>query len=61
MSQQELDNADVHAALQHVRGEAMSERVRPEFIMKAALVSRLVESQSCGRVGQMGDGSATGE
>ena len=61
MSEKELDDADVHAALQHVRGEAMPERVRPEFVVKAALASRLVESQSCGRVGQVGHGSATGE
>ena len=45
MSEQDLDNADVHASLQHVRGEAVPERVRPELVMKAALVSRLVESQ----------------
>ena len=61
MSEKELDDADVHAALQHVRGEAMPERVRPEFVVKAALASRLVESRSCGRVGQVGHGSATGE
>jgi len=27
MSEQELDDADVHAALQHVRGEAMPQRI----------------------------------
>ena len=61
MSEQDLNNANVHALLEHVRGEAVPERVRPEFIMKAALVSRLVESPSCGRVGQVSDDSATRE
>ena len=60
MSQQDLDDADVHAPLQHVRGEAVAERVRPEFVRKAARVSRLVEGvERC--VGQVGDDSATRE
>ena len=61
MSQQNLNDADVDASLQHMRGEAVAERVRPEVIVEAALASCLVESGSCGRVGKMGDDSPTGE
>ena len=61
MPQQDLDDADVHAPLEQVRGKAVAERVRPELVRKAARVSRLVEGKSCGRVGQMSDDSATGE
>jgi len=61
MSEQDLDNTDVHAPLEQVRGEAVAERVRPEFVVEAALASRFVESGACGRIGQVGDDSVTGE
>ena len=35
MPQQELNDADVHAPLEHVRGEAVPQRVRPEFLVEA--------------------------
>ena len=41
MPEQDLDDADVHAALEHVRGEAVTQRVRPEIGVKAAGVARL--------------------
>jgi len=61
MSQQDLDNADVHASLEHVRGKAVAERVWPEFVIQAALASCFMESKSRCRVGQVGKGSVTGE
>jgi hypothetical protein len=61
MSQQHLDDSNVHASLQHVRGEAVPERVRPEVIVEAAFASGLVESISCGGVGKVGDDSPTRE
>jgi hypothetical protein len=60
MSQQNLDDANVHALLEHVRGEAVTKRVRPEAIIEAALASRFGESGSCGGVGKRGDDSPTG-
>ena len=43
MPEQDLNHADVHALFEQVRGEAVPERVRPELVIEAALVSRLVE------------------
>ncbi len=61
MSQQNLDDANVHASLQQVRGEAMPKRVRPEAMIKAALASGLDERLACGAVAQRGDERLTGE
>jgi hypothetical protein len=61
MSQQDLDNADVHATLEHVRGEAVPERVRPKPLVEAALVPRLDESGPRGGVGQVGNQTPTGK
>src|SRR5208282_3414069 len=35
MAEQDLDDPDVHAPLEHVRGEAVTQRVRPEIGVKA--------------------------
>ncbi len=61
MPQQELDDADVYASLEHVRGETVAERVWPEPFVEAALASRLVECGPCGGVGQVRDDSTTGK
>ncbi len=61
MSQQHLDDSNVHASLEHVRGEAVAERVRPEAIVEAALASCFIESTPRGRIGKVGDDSPTGE
>jgi len=61
MSQQNLDDANVHASLQQVRGEAVPQRVRPEAMIKAALVSGFDESISCGGLGQRSDDLLTGK
>jgi hypothetical protein len=61
MSEQNLDDTDVHASLEHMRGEAVTERVRPEVVVEMALVSRLVESIPRGGVRKVGDDAATGE
>ena len=61
MSEQDLNDADVHALREHVRGETVSKRVRPEPIVEAALVSRLVERESCGSVGHVRDDATTGK
>ena len=36
MPEQDLDDADVHTPLEHVRGKAVTQRVRPEIGVKAA-------------------------
>jgi hypothetical protein len=61
MSKQHLDNADVHAPLEQVRGKAMPERVRSKLAVEAALASRFVESGAYGRIGHVAGESATGE
>ena len=61
MSEQDLNDADVHAALEHVRGEAVSKRVRPKSFVEAALVSRFVECGSRGGVRHVCDDATAGE
>lgn len=61
MPQQELDDADVYALLQHVRGEAVAERVWAKLVIEAALASRPVESGPCRGVGQVRDDATAGE
>ncbi len=46
---------------QHVGGEAVAERVRPETGVEAALVSRLDERGPRGGVGQVGHQTPTGK
>src|SRR3954452_24058624 len=61
MPEQDLDDADVHAPLEHVRGEAVTQRVGPEIGVEAAGVSRLDERGPCGGIGQMGRQSPAGK
>ena len=61
MSQQNLDDADVHASLQQVRGEAVPKRVRTETMIEAALASGFDESRSCGAVTKRRDDRLTGK
>ncbi len=61
MPEQDLDDADIHAPLEHVRGEAVAQRVRPEIGIKAAGVPCLDECGPGGRVGQVGRQSPAGK
>lgn len=61
MSQQNLDEANVHTSLQHVRGEAVPQRVRHEAFVETALASSLVESGPCGGIGKVSDDPPTGK
>ena len=61
MSQQNLDDAYVHAVFQQVRGKAVSERVRPESMIEAALASCFDESIPRGGVGKRSDNPLTGK
>lgn len=61
MSKQDLNQADIHALLKHVRGKTVAQRVRPEIRIEAALASRLRESSSCGFIAQWGHESTTGK
>ena len=61
MSQQNLDDADVHASLKQVCGEAMAKRVRAELTIEPALASRFNKSIARGRIRQRSDNSLTGE
>ena len=61
MAEQDLDDPDVHAPLEHVRGEAVTQRVRPEIGVEAAGVARLDERGPCGRIGQVGRQPPTGK
>src|SRR5271155_4680705 len=54
MSEQELDHADVDAPLEQMRGETVTQRVRPERRIKAAGGPRLLERGPRGGIGQMG-------
>ena len=61
MAEQDLDDPDVHAPLEHVRGEAVTQQVRPEIGVEAAGVVRLDERGPCGRIGQVGRQPPTGK
>ena len=61
MSQQNLDEANVHAPLEHVGGEAVAERMRPELGVKAALAAGLVEGGAGGGIGQVRQQTPTGK
>src|SRR5215469_17964546 len=54
MPEQELDDADIDAAREHVRGEAVAQRVGPEIEVEAASVTCLPESGPCGGIRQVG-------
>ena len=61
MPEQDLDDADVHSPLEHVRGKAVTQRVRPEIGVETAGVARLNERGACGRIGQVGQWSPAGK
>src|SRR6516225_1983567 len=61
MPEQDLDDANVHAALEHVRGEAVAQRVRSEVGAKTAGIACLDERGACGRIRQMGHRSPAGK
>jgi len=61
MPEQDLDDPDVHAALEHVGGEAVTQRVGPEIGVEAAGIPGLGEGGPCGRVGQVGRQSPAGK
>ena len=61
VSEQDLDDADIHATLEHVRGEAVTQRVRSEIRAEATGVARLDERGPCGRIGEMGRRSPAGK
>ena len=61
MPEQDLDDADIHAPLEHVRGEAVTQRVRSEIGVEAAGVARLDERGPCGRIGEVGRQSPAGK
>src|SRR4051794_21271952 len=61
MPEQDLDDADVHAPLEHVGGEAVTQRVRPEIGVEPAGVPRLDERGPCGGIGQVGRPSPAGK
>src|SRR5271156_2333504 len=60
-TQKDLDDPDVHAALEHVRGEAMTQRVRSEIGVEATGVARLDERGPRGRIGEVGRRSPAGK
>jgi len=61
VSEQDLDDADIHAPLEHVRGEAVPERVRSEIRVEATGVARLDKRGPCGRIGEVGRRSPAGK
>ena len=61
MSEQDLDDADVDAALEQVRGEAVAERVRPKMGIKATLIPRREEGGTCRGIGQVGQQTPAGK
>jgi len=61
MPEQDLDDADVHTPLEHVRGKAVAKRVGSESGVEAALVPRLDERGPCGCVGQVSRQTPTGK
>src|SRR5271156_6950463 len=54
VSEQDLDDADIHATLEHVSGEAVTQRVRSEIRAEATGVARLDERGPSGCIGEMG-------
>ena len=61
MSQQNLDDANVHASLKQVCGEAMAKRVGSKSMIEAALASRFDESVSRAGVGKRSGDPLAGE
>src|SRR5215471_9660133 len=61
MSEQDLDDADVDAALEQVRGEAVAERVRSKLAIKTALIACLEEGGTGRGLGQVGQQTPAGK
>ena len=61
VSEQDLDDADIDAALEHVRGKAVTQRVRSEIGAEATGVTRLGECGPRGCIGEMGRRSPAGK
>ncbi len=61
MPERDLDDADVFASLEHVCGEAVTQRIRPEIGIRTAGVACLDERGTSGRIGQVGQWSPTGK
>jgi len=50
MPEQDLNDPDVHASFEQVRGEAVAQRVRPKTVIEAALASRPNEGATRGLI-----------
>jgi hypothetical protein len=61
VSEQDLDDADIDAPLEHVRGKAVTQRVRSEIRAEATGVTRLGECGPRGCIGEMGRRSPAGK
>ena len=61
VSEQDLDDADIDAPLEHVRGKAVTQRVRSEIRVEATGVTRLDECGPRGCIGEMGRRSPAGK
>jgi len=61
VSEQDLDDADIHAPLEHVSGKAVTERVRSEIRVEATGVACLDERGPRGCIGQVGRRSPAGK
>jgi len=61
MPEQDLDDPDVHAPLEHVRGEAVTQRVWLEIGGEATGIAGLDERGPRGRIGEVGRQSPTGK
>ena len=61
MPQQDLNDPDVYAPLEHVSGEAMTQRVRSEIGVEAAGVPCLGKCRPRGCIRQVGRQSPTGK
>src|SRR5580692_12031944 len=61
VSEQDLDDADIDALFEHVRGKAVTQRVRSEIRTEATGVTRLDERGSCRRIGEVGRRSPAGK
>ncbi len=61
MAEEDLDEADIDAALEQMGGEAVTEGVGSKMGVKAALLPRLVEGGAGGGLGQVGQRTLAGK
>ena len=62
MPEQDLDDADVHAPLEHVRSEAATQRVRPEIgVETAGMHACMNVARAAARIRQVGRHSPAGK